>query len=167
MKPTEKLSQNLKEVLKDIGENSVLFKIYSEIHSSKWQVFKNLINSGCDIVVVNLATNKIIKIEVKTRQSIHSTAKSKKTENQREFELTKNEHKNIDLLICYWFDYNAYFIIPKKDIKNNKTTTKIRIRKDKNGTFGLNNKYYNNWGILTNLLKSKSKKQNTIKPKAK
>ncbi|MFN5983117.1 MAG: hypothetical protein ACK476_07265 [Fluviicola sp.] len=77
-KPTKQLPQNLKELLKDIGENSVLFQIYIRIHDTNWKAFKNLDDSGCDIVLVNLETNKTIKVEVKTRQSLYTTATSSK-----------------------------------------------------------------------------------------
>ena len=91
----------------------MLFQIYTRIHSTDWRAFKNLEHSGCDIVLLNMKTNRIIKIEVKTRQTLYTTATSKNTEDKRQFQVSDNEYKEMDLLICYWFDYNSYFIIPK------------------------------------------------------
>ena len=42
VKPVKQLPQNLKDLLKDIGENSVLFHLYTRIHHTKWKAFKNL-----------------------------------------------------------------------------------------------------------------------------
>lgn len=140
-------------MLKDIGENSVLFQIYARIHPTKWQAFKNLEHSGCDIVLLNLETNKIIKIEVKTRQSLYSTATSKNTEGQRQFEVTRNEYNEMDLLICYWFDYNSYFIVPKSALEEDKATIRLKIRRNKDGSYGVNNKYLDKWEHLTNMLR--------------
>lgn len=129
-KAKKQLPQNLKDLLKDIGENSVLFHIYSHIHDSKWQVYKNLEHSGCDLVLINPEDNHVIKVEVKTRQSIYTTASSKNTKNTREFQITRNEYEEMDLLVCFWFDYNAFFIVPKEDFNPDKKTLKLRIRKD-------------------------------------
>lgn len=148
----KQLPQNLKDLLKEIGENSVLFHIYTRIHNSDWQVYKNLEHSGCDLVLINPKVNKIIKVEVKTRQSFYSTAISKNTKNQREFQITRNEYEEMDVLICYWFDYNAFFIVPKNDFDPTKNTLKVRIRKDKEGGYGVNQKYYNNWKSLEKLM---------------
>lgn len=150
--PDKQLPQNLKELLKDIGENSVLFQIYTRIHATKWKAFKNLDDSGCDIVLVNLETNKTVKIEVKTRQTLYTTAKSKNTEGQRQFEVTRNEFENLDLLVCLWFDYNAYFIIPKKDLDGSKNAIRIRIRRDRKDGYGDSDRYHNNWEPLMRLL---------------
>ena len=151
-KPTKQLPQNLKELLKDIGENSVLFQIYIRIHDTNWKAFKNLDDSGCDIVLVNLETNKTIKVEVKTRQSLYTTATSSKTYGYREFAVTRNEYENFDILICLWYDYNSFFIIPQSELKGDKNSIKIRIRKNKQGGYGENDKFLNNWEALINLL---------------
>ncbi|TSJ44983.1 hypothetical protein [Fluviicola chungangensis] len=151
-KPTKKLPQNLKELLKDIGENSVLFQIYVRIHDTPWKAFKNLDDSGCDIVLVNLETNKTIKVEVKTRQSLYTTATSTKTEGSREFEVTKNEYENFDILICLWYDYNSFFILPKSELKGENKSIKIRIRKSKSGGYGDKDRFLNNWQALLDLL---------------
>ncbi|KAF2082069.1 DUF3883 domain-containing protein [Flavobacterium johnsoniae] len=152
LKPTKQLAQNLKDLLKDIGENSVLFQIYTRIHSSEWQAFKNLEHSGCDIVLLNLKTNRIIKIEVKTRQSLYTTATSKNTEGKRQFNVTKNEYDEMDLLICFWFDYNSYFIVPKSDLGTNNANIKLTIKRNGEGGYGINDKFLDKWENLTSLL---------------
>ena len=103
-------------------------------------------------MLLNLKTNKILKIEVKTRQTLYTTATSKNTENKRQFQVSDNEYKEMDLLICYWFDYNSYFIIPKSELEQNKTTKRLNIKKNKDGNFGTNEKYLNNWENLKNML---------------
>lgn len=152
MSPTQQLPQNLKDLLKDIGENSVLFQIYTRIHSTDWQAFKNLEHSGCDIVLLNLKTNKTIKIEVKTRQSLYTTATSKNTKDSIQFTVTKNGFDQMNVLICFWFDYNAYFIVPKGRLDGTKNSIRIKIRRDKESSFGSNVQYLDNWENLTNLL---------------
>lgn len=151
-KPTKQLPQNLKELLKDIGENSVLFQIYVRIHDTNWKAFKNLDDSGCDIVLVNLETNKTIKVEVKTRQSLYTTATSFKTYGSREFAVTRNEYENFDVLICLWYDYNSFFIIPKSELNGEKNSIKLRIRKNKSGGYGDNDRFLNNWEAFLKLL---------------
>lgn len=152
LKPTTQLPQNLKNLLKDIGENSVLFQIYTRIHTTEWQAFKNLEHSGCDIVLLNLKTNRIIKIEVKTRQSLYTTATSKNTEGKRQFQVSRNEYDEMDLLICYWFDYNSYFIVPKSELNPNKKTIRLSIKRNKKGSYGTNDRYLDKWEHLTKLL---------------
>jgi hypothetical protein len=101
--------------------------------------------------LINPEENRTIKIEVKTRQSIYSTATSERTKNLRQFQITQNECDEMDLLICFWFDYNAFFIVPKSYfVKNNKL--KITIRKGQNGDFGSNQEFLDNWEQLERLM---------------
>ena len=146
------LPQNLRDLLKDIGESSVLFQIYTKIYSTDWQAFKNLSHAGCDIVLLNLTINKIIKVEVKTRQSLYTTASSKNTLNQIEFSVTNNEYNEMDLLIAYWYDYNAHFVIPKISLKKSKNKYKMKINLNNDGSFGSKSIYLNNWEPLLNLI---------------
>lgn len=151
-KPVKQLPQNLKDILKDIGENSVLFHLYTRIYHTKWRAFKNLQEDGCDIVLLNASTNKILKIEVKTRQSLYSTAKSKNTKRSKQFQVTRNEYKALDFLVCCWFDYNDFFIIPKKDLVSTNTTIRIRINRGKDGSYGPNERYRNDWDAILDKL---------------
>ena len=54
----------MQDVLKDIGENSVLFHLF--VISSQypsWNVFQNLTDKGCDLVLINSDNNNKVKIE--------------------------------------------------------------------------------------------------------
>jgi hypothetical protein len=147
----KQLPQNLKALLQDIGENAALFCIFTKIHQTEWKAFKNLDEAGCDIVLMNLKTSKLLKIEVKTRQSIYSSAK-KKNHNSKLFQMTKLEYNSMDFLICYWFDNNNFFLVPKGDIDGKKKSIRIRIVKGKNDLYGVNEKYRNNWDVLVKAL---------------
>lgn len=146
-KITRKLPQNFKGILQDIGENVVLFYLYTQIHNTKWKAFKNLEEAGCDIVLLNLATNKTRKIEVKTRQGLYSTSKYKRA---KIFVVSKLEKKSMDFLVCYWLDFHAFFIVPKKELGRH---LRIRITRNKNDDYGVNQKYHNNWEPLLKALK--------------
>ena len=150
-KKLKQLPQNLKALLQDIGENAVLFCLFTQIHQTQWKAFKNLDEAGCDIVLMNLKTSKLIKIEVKTRQSLYSSAK-KKNQNSKIFQMTRLEYNSLDFLICYWFDDNNFFIVPKTDINGSKKSIRIRIAKDKYGGYGVNEKYRNNWDTIVKAL---------------
>jgi hypothetical protein len=151
-KTKKTLPQNLRELLKDIGENAVLFYIFTHIHSTKWKAFKNLEEAGCDIILMNLSTHNTIKIEVKTRQGMYSTSKY---ERLKAFEVTELEKKSMDFLICYWLDHHTFFIVPKAKLRNKNI---IRINKSKHtpNSFGLNDEYANNWKPLLAAMKKKS-----------
>ena len=58
----------------------------------------------------------------------------------------------MDLLICFWFDYNSYFIVPKSDLDKDKSILRLKIRRNKDGGYGVNNKYLDKWENLTNML---------------
>ena len=73
-----KLPQNIQHLLMEIGEKSVLFKLFLLTKDTEWEVYQNLTEQGCDIVINNMADgNNRIKIEVKTRQRLHSTSNKK------------------------------------------------------------------------------------------
>lgn len=146
-KPKKKLPQNLKEILKDIGENAVLFYIFTHTHSTKWKAYKNLEEEGCDIILLNLTNKKSINIEVKTRQGIYSTSKYL---NSKIFVVSELEKRSMDFLICYWFEHHTFFIVPKKDIGSK---NRLWVRKNKKGDYGVNQKYANNWKPLIDKMK--------------
>lgn len=150
--PAKQLPQNLKDILKDIGENSVLFHLYTRIHHTKWRAFKNLQDDGCDIILINSSTDQILRIEVKTRQSLYSMAKSKNTKNSKQFQVTRNEYNSLDFLVCCWFDYNDFFIIPKKELKFTNTTIKIRLKRNEDGSYGTLEHFHNDWNAILNCL---------------
>jgi hypothetical protein len=179
-----RLPQNINHLLMEIGEKSVTFRLFlltrklkkindeknlNKYNSSYWEVYPNLAESGCDVQLIN-HNNKgcnRLKIEVKTRQrlsTIHNGVKNRSFS----FSVTENEFKNMDFLICYWFEKNSYFIIPKqikeksqhvlKETSSNgekKYYIKIPIRRDNTPNISDELKKYQDdkgWGLLENHL---------------
>ncbi|SDO14981.1 hypothetical protein SAMN04487897_10910 [Paenibacillus sp. yr247] len=121
----DRLPQRMQDVLKIIGENAVLFRLYVMLTEfPEWSVYQNLEDKGCDIVLINSHKNpphNKIRIEVKTRQRLHSTAKNAKSNPH----FTLSEHENeCDFLIAYWFDKNQYYIVPTEVLKPTKNKRK-------------------------------------------
>ncbi|WP_300664497.1 hypothetical protein [Fluviicola sp.] len=121
-------TQNVKELLKEAGENSVLVQLYHRTKQMGWNVYKNVSEPGCDIVLLrtnigsyDIDKHNILKIEVKTRQLIQP----EKKKNWIDFTLTENEFQNSHFLIGYWFDENEYFIVPIKDLTEYKSKKKL------------------------------------------
>ena len=73
----EKTSQNIKDILKDIGELSTLFYLYYRFNHQGWAVYKNYNEKGYDILLVNEKKHRRKKIEVKTRQKLISSRTNK------------------------------------------------------------------------------------------
>ncbi len=115
------LSQNIKALLQEIGESSVLLQLSMRLHQNKrWKVYRNYTEQGCDIVVVG--NERIIKVEVKTRQGVIT----KNTQRpDMHFTVTEGEKNSSDFVVAYWFDRAAYFILPTSKLKPYKAGTKI------------------------------------------
>ena len=138
-------TQTEKDILAQIGENSVLLQL-SLRSSSRWKVYRSIKDSGCDIILENNESKKV-KIEVKTRQKL--CAKAEK-ERGPQFTLTEKERNSADYVICYWWEKNDYFVVPKKDLIETKNGEKT-VYKFSVGKLGSNertNKYLNNWDQL-------------------
>ncbi len=121
-------TQNVKELLKEAGENSVLVQLYHRTKHLGWNVYKNVSEQGCDIVILrtyvdsfNINKHNILKIEVKTRQLI----KPDKKKNWIDFTLTESEFQNSHFLIGYWFEENEYFIVPINELTGYKSKNKF------------------------------------------
>lgn len=150
----ERLPQNMSVILQEIGENSVLFHLFLMTTENDWTIFKNLSDKGCDIILakfdsIDSPENKL-RIEVKTRQKLHSTSSDKKNfDRQAQFNLTEAEYTSCDFLVAFWFDLNAYFILPKNDLKKvGKTSVKYRFtaKRLKDDSFNdASQAYLNNW----------------------
>ena len=112
----EKLSQNIQHLLMEIGERMVLFRLFLLVKDTEWDVYQNLGESGCDLLLLNSLTNQKLKIEVKTRQRLYSTSEKSKL-NISQYTLTENEYINCDYVVCYWLEENAFFIMPKSNLK--------------------------------------------------
>ena len=89
------------------------------------------------------------KLEVKTRQRLYTTSKIK----HFNFCVTQNEYDNIDFLICYWFEKNEYFIVPKKELDKTKSSKKniyyLKAGLKKDGSYGFKlDKYKSKWELI-------------------
>ena len=124
---TRKIPQTIQNLIGEVGEGLVLFKLYELCHDSKkLEVFKNYSEPGydCGIRIMDKVRNgksDKVKIEVKTRQRLISVSESK---NSAHFTLTENERKCADFLVGYWLEYNHYFIVPVNDLKRSKSGDK-------------------------------------------
>lgn len=114
------LSQNLKALLQEIGESSVLLQLCMRLHlNTRWRVYRNYTEHGCDLVLIS--ANRQIKIEVKTRQNV---IKKKDQRNNLHFTVTPSERESADYVVAYWFDRSAYFILPTSDLNPMKSGDK-------------------------------------------
>lgn len=156
----EKLPQNILTILQDIGENSVLFHLYLLTKGTDWTVYKNLGDKGCDLILQretpSRKDNNKIRIEVKTRQKYYTTSKKKNADRQAQFFLSKNEYDSCDFLVAFWFDKNAYFIVPKTELKPAGTKNRYRfiVRQNKDGQFsGTPGTYQDKWKLIKEKIK--------------
>jgi hypothetical protein len=133
-----KTPQCISDLLKEIGELSCIFYLYSQLSGYGWSVHRNYNETGYDILLVNESTGKKIKIEVKTRQRIVSSS-SQRNINTAHFTLTEVERKSADFLIAVWLEYNSFFIVPINDLKvtssNKKKLYKFVVHVNKAGGF--------------------------------
>ncbi|PIX25721.1 MAG: hypothetical protein COZ69_02395 [Deltaproteobacteria bacterium CG_4_8_14_3_um_filter_45_9] len=112
----KKLPQNIQDLVCDVGESQILLRLALLSHQCRdWEVFKNIGESGFDILLVNKTKSKRTAIEAKSRQRMFTTSKHR---NVIHFTLTKKEYDNCDFLIAYYVDMNWFFIVPKADLKS-------------------------------------------------
>lgn len=163
----ELLSQNIKACIEVIGENYTLFKLYlvcNDINlrdaKNNWAPFKNLSAKGCDIILTNLNDNpftnykKVVKIEVKTRQKLHTTNKNPGTKNKVTFRLTETEYINCDFLVGYWLGNDHFYVVPKDKLKRSSKNGYVftaRIDKDYK-PIGNNSYYIEQWDLIDNFI---------------
>jgi len=50
----EKLPQNIQRLLMEIGERMVLFRLFLLVKDTEWDVYQNLSESGCDLLLYKL-----------------------------------------------------------------------------------------------------------------
>ena len=152
----ERLPQNMSVILQEIGENSVLFHLFLMTIDTEWTIFKNLSDKGCDLILqkfsnVHSQENKL-RIEVKTRQKLHSVSTNKNFDKEAQFNLSEAEYLSCDFLVAYWFDLNSYFIVPKNDLKKvGKLSFKYRFtaKRKKDGRFNdASFLYLDNWNSI-------------------
>jgi hypothetical protein len=120
------LPQNLKALLQDIGERSVLLQLSIRLLGHpEWRVFQNYTEAGCDLVLVRNSHERLgrqIKIEVKTRQNVVTKRRSK---NAVHFTLSQAERDASDYLVAYWLDRSDFFIVPRDKLKPVKSGGKL------------------------------------------
>ena len=166
---TEKIPQNISDLIGEIGERMALFKLYELTHLHKHlEIFKNYSDSGYDIGVRNSLTGKKIKIEVKARQHLVTSA-AEKSHNSCHFTLTENEKNCADFLIGYWLEHSAFFVVPTSELKpsNNKGTivykhivTKYKKPKVDTNIFSDGSmQFHNNWTAILNFINAKVKQR--------
>ncbi len=148
-----KTPQNIKDSLKEIGELSTLFYLYSCFNLRGWSVYRNYDESGYDILLFNESKNKRIKIEVKTRQRIVSSQTDRKTTH---FTLSENEWKKSNFIVALWFEFNKYFIVPTSALKQTRSGSKklykFIVTINQKGEVSDNaKKYLDNWESIIQL----------------
>ena len=147
-----KTTQNIKDLLKDIGEASSLFYLYYYFNCKGWSIYKNYDEKGYDILLLNNNDGRKIKLEVKTRQRIISSSKNKNKVTH--FTLTEIEKQNADFLIAYWFEYNYFFIVPTNNLMETKSNEnklyKFIVSLNKSNEPNPESmKYKDKWNIIT------------------
>jgi hypothetical protein len=152
-KEKEKLPQRMSAVLGTIGENAVLFQLFViAMRYPHWNVYHNLADKGCDLILLNSINNNKIKIEVKTRQKLYSTSKNQKAAVQ--FTLTEGEYEACDFLIGYWFEKNLYYIVPKEKLYMAMNKRK-RMYKYAAPFSTTENEFINKWEVMEDAMKLK------------
>jgi len=151
-KSEEKLPQNIQHLLMEIGEKMVTFRLYLLTKNTPWEVYNNLSEAGCDLLLVHSERNEKIKIEVKTRQRLYTTGKYPE---RVQFTVTQNEYDNCDFVIGYLLDQNHFFVIPRDELSptssNGKSLYKFVIRLKKDGSVNpAGDEYLNRWDLILN-----------------
>lgn len=164
---TEKVAQNISDLIGEIGERMALFKLYKLTHTQKHlEIFKNYSDSGYDIGIRNSNTGKKVKIEVKARQHLVTTT-AEKSKNSCHFTLTENEKNSADFLIGYWLEHNSFFIVPTRELNQSKSkgkllykhiVTKYKKPKDEVSIYSdASMQFFNNWTAILNFIHTKTK----------
>lgn len=164
---TEKVAQNISDLIGEIGERMALFKLYELTHTQKHlEIFKNYSDSGYDIGIRNSNTGKKVKIEVKARQHLVTTT-AEKSKNSCHFTLTANEKNSADFLIGYWLEHNSFFIVPTSELNQSKSKSKLLYKhivtkykrpKDEASIYSdASMPFFNNWTAILNFIHAKTK----------
>lgn len=129
-----RLPQNIQALIGDIGEKQVLLRLFLLVQDTPWEVFRNVGEAGYDILLLNPQTNERVRIEVKTRQRMYTTGKPNRPVH---FRLTDGEYQACDSLVAYFLDLNAFYIVPKSDLKEahsgNRTYWRFILTTNKQG----------------------------------
>jgi len=120
-----KLPQNVQALIGEIGEKQVLLRLLLLTLDTPWEVFHNLGESGYDILLLNPQSKERVRVEVKTRQKLHTTSKHPK---RVQFFLTDGEYRACDFLVAYLLDRNLFFIVPREHLKAAQARGRTRWR---------------------------------------
>jgi len=118
----KKLPQSIQALIGEIGERQVLLRLLLHTLEKPWQVFQNMNEFGFDILLVNADTARQVRVEVKTRQRIYTTGKINRAVH---FTLTHGEYQASDFLVAYFLDFNEFYVVPTKDLKQSRSGKKI------------------------------------------
>lgn len=147
----DRLPQKTNELLKEVGEKTVLYHLIAKTIDSCWRVHISLSDPGCDIILWNELTGKKIKVEVKTRQRLRTTGEN----DNFMFKVTEFEYNNSDFLIGYWFEMNYLFIVPKEKLKmgtewnGTRRFWKLQINPKKDGSLdNYSAQFIERWDLL-------------------
>jgi len=147
------LSQNLKAVLQEVGEGAALLQLSIALYDdSRWRVYRNYAEDGCDIVILG-PNQKMIKVEVKSRQNIITENPDRRGIH---FTLSEKEKEAADFVIAYWFDRSAFFIVPTSKLSKTRNNEKwaykfIPYFSEKDGDYTPPSKqFYERWDLILN-----------------
>jgi hypothetical protein len=154
------LPHNLKALLQDIGEDSVLLRlsiILADMHG--WSVYRSYAEDGCDIVLRRThgkpkrGYRKELRVEVKSRQNLVTERDGQ----QMIFTLTKAEYERCHFLVAYWFERGDYFIVPHADLKpatKSKKSYRFFVNILQSEAYNdFSKKYLKRWDRITNQLR--------------
>lgn len=102
-------------------------------------------------MLINEQSNDRIRLEVKTRQRLHTTGKRR---NQIQFTVTESEYLNCDFVIGFWLEHNKFFVIPRNALSpttsRGKRLYKFVARVKKDGEVGGKaSEFINQWDLIT------------------
>ena len=123
-KDSRQLPQNVKALIGDVGEETVMLHLSLMAAGTPWSVFRNVSEPGYDLLVRNRETGDRIRIEVKCRQRLASRQDPTDDVN---FYATANEYKNMDVMVSYFVDHHGFYVVPKADLKPNPARTTWRF----------------------------------------
>lgn len=149
-KSKQKLPQNIQHLLMEIGEKMVIFRLFLLTINTPWDVYSNLGEAGCDLLLVHNKRNEKLKVEVKTRQRLYTTGKHPELV---QFTVTESEYNNCDFVVGYLLEHNYFFIIPRDELSptssNGKGLYKFVVRLKQDGSLNPGGeKFQNRWDLI-------------------
>lgn len=109
----------------EIGERQVLLRLYLLVRETPWQVYHNLCEPGYDVLLSNPESGESVRIEVKTRQRIHTPSRHKGTVH---YTLTESEYKACDYVVAYLLDDASSYVVPISEVRETSADGRPRWR---------------------------------------